>query len=356
MANVTDRLSVVSVLRVVVMLAALVGATMLGTAQSSARTATNALETKNLKVVVIFNPTGGHDADLIAAIQLGYFRQEGLNVQLVLPGAPGDAQKLVATGRADIGTAHLPAILTARSQGANLIAIAARHQVGENGVFVLKKSGITSIQGLKGKTLSYTGIPENLVMFNALLGANHLSQSDVHLINAGFTGQDLLAKGRVDGNADAFISFEPLLVHIALNKPLLNPDYRFFSYVKNGVPNYYPYTFFTSSSFAQTHPNTLKAFLRAWSKGMKFMQQHPQRAVNLVVKAYPATKRAFAAAEIKALLPYTRSSAIQTHCRGWMQPSVWTKFAKFLNARHFYSRPVSGSKAFTDKFLPCAGR
>jgi ABC-type nitrate/sulfonate/bicarbonate transport system substrate-binding protein len=216
---------------------AVAGSANAHTASPSAVKAKAPLETDTLRVVLTFTP-GGHDTDLIAPKALGYFKQEGLDVKVIVPGQTGDAQKLVGTGRADIGVTHASGVILARAQGVPLLGIAARHQQGTNGTLILRKSGITKPKDLEGHTLSITGIPENTLMFNEFLRVNGVDKSKVRVINGGFTGHVLLAKDRVDGNADAISWFESLLVNQLLGRPFLDKStYRHFQFTKWGVPS-----------------------------------------------------------------------------------------------------------------------
>jgi ABC-type nitrate/sulfonate/bicarbonate transport system substrate-binding protein len=309
-----------------------------------------------VRVVFVFAPSG-LEADLVAAKEKGFFEKHGLDVQFVIPGQPGDPQKLVASGRADIGVSHSSGVLIARAQGIPLLAIATRHQQGTNGVLALKSSGIKSLKDLEGKTISVTGVPENKVMLAQMLAKKGVDQKKVHIITAGFNGQTLLAAGKVAANGDAISWFEYILVNLAQKKPPLDSSrFNFWQFTKNGVPNYYEYVMFTSDSYAKAHPDTLKKFLAGWSEGMNWARANPKAAVDLVLKDYPTVKAqgAFPLAEWKAIIPITKGPNVSAHCNGWMARNVWVDYANFLNKSKFLSKQVNGADAFTNKYLPCA--
>ena len=90
-------------------------------------------------------------AGYYAALEEGYYEDEGLEVELK-PGGPDiTPEQVVASGQAEFGIDWLPALLAARDQGGDLVNIAqvfARSGMTE---LTWKDSGITDVAGMKGK-------------------------------------------------------------------------------------------------------------------------------------------------------------------------------------------------------------
>ena len=63
-------------------------------------------------------------AGYYAALDQGYYKDLGLDVQLLLGGPNINNVQVVATGGADIGTAWLPNMLQSREGGTDLVSIA----------------------------------------------------------------------------------------------------------------------------------------------------------------------------------------------------------------------------------------
>lgn len=89
-----------------------------------------------------------------AALVHGYYKEEGLDVELVSgrPDAPVLPQ--VAAGRADFGVADASEILLARAQGAPIVALAAGLQTNPRCLMVHEESGVADLAGLKDMTLA----------------------------------------------------------------------------------------------------------------------------------------------------------------------------------------------------------
>ncbi len=92
-------------------------------------------------------------AGYFAAVDQGYYRDEGLDVQLLLGGPQVNNVQVVSTGGADIGTAWLPNMLQAREGGADLVSIAHVFQRSGTRMVSFKSSGIASPADMKGKRI-----------------------------------------------------------------------------------------------------------------------------------------------------------------------------------------------------------
>ena len=69
---------------------------------------------------------------LYAPKELGYYEEEGLNVQIVQPGA-GGTDTLVASGNVPFGISYQEGVTLARTQGLPLVSIAAIIQHNTSG-------------------------------------------------------------------------------------------------------------------------------------------------------------------------------------------------------------------------------
>ncbi|SMB83854.1 ABC transporter substrate-binding protein [Deinococcus hopiensis] len=91
-------------------------------------------------------------AGFFVALDKGYYKAEGLDVQLLPIGDQSPIQT-VATGAADFGTTWITDLLTARQQGLPVVHIAQIFQKSGYTLVTLKSSGITKPAEFKGKRL-----------------------------------------------------------------------------------------------------------------------------------------------------------------------------------------------------------
>src|SRR5262249_59345381 len=104
---------------------------------------------------------GSGDAPLFAALEQNFFEAENLQVSFFSPATPADGVKLVASGGAQVATAHSTEVLIARSRGLPVVSIASNHQYGTAGIMVPADAGVTALNQFEGKTLGRTASPFN---------------------------------------------------------------------------------------------------------------------------------------------------------------------------------------------------
>ncbi|MFL5651969.1 MAG: ABC transporter substrate-binding protein, partial [Chloroflexota bacterium] len=92
-------------------------------------------------------------AGYYAAADQGYYKDQGLDVTLLLGGPNINNVQVVATGGADIGTAWLPNMLQSREGGTDLVSIAQIFQRSGTRMAGFKTANITSPAGMKGKKI-----------------------------------------------------------------------------------------------------------------------------------------------------------------------------------------------------------
>src|SRR4029077_13491618 len=90
-------------------------------------------------------------AGYYAAIDQGYYKDQGLDVQLLLGGPDINPMQVVAAGGADIGTTWVPKMLASREGGTDLVDIAQIFQRSGTLEVSFKDKNITTPAQLKGK-------------------------------------------------------------------------------------------------------------------------------------------------------------------------------------------------------------
>ena len=130
-------------------------------------------------------PNSNH-AGFYMALEKGYYRDEGLEVDIFVPANPEDVLKTVGAGRDDFGVSYQAEVLLARGAGVPVKSIAALVQHPLNSIMALEESGITQPRDLAGKTVGITGIPFEEALFSAMLVYDGISPADVPLVNVGF--------------------------------------------------------------------------------------------------------------------------------------------------------------------------
>ena len=97
---------------------------------------------------------------IYAAIEKGYFKEEGVKVNIKFPSNPTDPLTLAAAGKVTVGLYYQPDVVMARAnEKIPVKSIGAVVRSPLNHVVSLKSAGIQSPKDLEGKTVGYSGTP-----------------------------------------------------------------------------------------------------------------------------------------------------------------------------------------------------
>lgn len=214
-------------------------------------------------------------APLYVALEKGFFKARGLEVELIAPSNPNDPPKLVAAGKADIAVSYQHQLQMQVDQGLPLVRIATLIATPLNSLVVLNEGKIKNIADLKGKTIGYSVGGFETVLLKVMLAHGGLKLDDVHLVNVNFSLSPSLFTGQTDAVIGAFRNFELNQMAIAKRpgKAFLVEEY--------GVPAY-DELILVANSKAVTDPR-MRAFVDALEEGVQYLVNHPEESWKLFV-------------------------------------------------------------------------
>ncbi|MFA5122921.1 ABC transporter substrate-binding protein [Zavarzinia sp.] len=237
-----------------------------------------ALAADKLTVLLDWAVNPDHAA-LVAAESQGYFKAQGLDVELIAPSDPNDPPKLVAAGKADVAITYQPQLLLLVDQGLPLRRIATLVDTPLNSVAVLADGPVKTLADLKGRRIGYSVAGFEDALLGAMLAEAGLKTSDVELVNVNFSLAPALASGQVDAVIGAYRNFE--IPEMAL----LGKPARIFAVEDHGVPAYDELIAVVAADKA-ADPR-LPRFVAALEQGATYVLNHPEDAWAGFVKAYP---------------------------------------------------------------------
>ena len=222
------------------------------------------------------NPDHG---PLIVADALGYFADEGLDVEMIAPADPNDPPKLVAAGRADVAVSYQPQLHIQVAEGLPLKRFATLVATPLNCLVVLEDSPITGIADLAGRKVGFSVGGFEDALLGAMLAGHGLGLDDVTLINVNFSLSPSIVAGQVDAVIGAFRNFE-------LNQmALAGTPGRAFYVEEHGVPAY-DELILVAHDDRMSDPR-LAALTRAIERGVQYMVNHPAAGWALFIDAHP---------------------------------------------------------------------
>ncbi len=236
-----------------------------------------AAATDHLSVVLDWFINPDH-APLLVAQQIGAYKEEGLDVQLIPPADATMGPKLVAAGQGDIALTAEPQFLEQRAAGLELVRIGVLIDHSLSTLVVLKSAGIDRLAGLRGKRIGYGSGEVEKMMVGVMLHRAGLSLNDVKMVQIGEQLTVALLSHQVDA-VSVYRNFEPLELRLH-GAPTIGFDYE-----TNGVP---PFDDLIMVARAREAADPrLPRFLRATARGLAYLRAHPAEAWDLVRRAYP---------------------------------------------------------------------
>jgi NitT/TauT family transport system substrate-binding protein len=136
-------------------------------------------------------------AGYFAALQEGYYKDAGLDVQILEGGTDIVPQTQLAQGHADYAIAWVPKALQSREQGAGITDVGQVFQRSGTLQVSFKDKAITTAANLKGKKVGNWGFGNEFELFAGMTKAGLNPGKDVTLAQQQFDMQALL-KGDID--------------------------------------------------------------------------------------------------------------------------------------------------------------
>src|SRR3990167_8050989 len=273
-------------------------------------------ENKKLTVLLDWFANPSH-APLFVAEQQGFFKAEGLDVELIGPADPADPPKLVAAGKADIAITYEPQFIEQVEQGFPLIRIGTLINKPLNCLVVLQSNPIHTIQDLKGKRIGYSsGGSVNSITLKTMLENNGLHLNDTQHINVHYDLTQALLSRNVDAVTGMMRTFEVIQMELAGHPA------RLFLPEKNGVPSYSELIFVINKNTIQD-PRYRK-FLNALQKGVIYLQLHPEETWKAFAKTLPELNDTLNHRAWIATLPYFAKNP------AYFDSQEWLAFAQFM--------------------------
>nr|WP_223068114.1 ABC transporter substrate-binding protein [Paenibacillus caui] len=298
-------------------------------------------ELRDVKVVLDWTPNTNHTG-LYVARDLGYYAEEGLNVEIVQPGE-GGADTMVASNAVPFGISYQESVTQARTQGVPLVSIAAVIQHNTSGFAAPADRNIKSPKDFEGKTYGGWGSPVEEAVMKSIMDLQGADVKKVKNINMGDADYFTAVKRDIDF---AWIYYAWTGIEAELRGEKLD-----MLYVKDYSKDldYYTPVIATNEKTIKEDPDLVKAFMKATSKGYEYAIAHPDEAADVLIKAAPDLDPKLVKASQKWLSPRYQDDAARW---GEQKESVWKGYADWMYTRKLLDKPLEVDKAYTNDFLP----
>jgi NitT/TauT family transport system substrate-binding protein len=233
-------------------------------------------------------PIEGPEALFLLPQDKGYFKTDGLDVVVDDAVSPLDPILRVASGGYDLGFVDINALIRYRDQhpSAPIKAIFMVYNKPAYSVVARKSRGITEPKQIENKKI---GAPagSSFAQWPLFAKLNHIDASKVTIESIAIPVRaPMLAAGQIDAALGA--SFR---LYVDLKERGVPIDDIVLMSMANYGMKLYGNAIVVNSKFAAEKPQAVRAFLHAFTRGLKETVRHPAEAVESIVKRDDAARR-----------------------------------------------------------------
>ncbi|MDD4334126.1 MAG: ABC transporter substrate-binding protein [Desulfotomaculaceae bacterium] len=296
---------------------------------------------KKVTVLLDWTPNTNHTGVYVAQ-QRGYYKEQGLDVEIVQPGE-GSAAQLVAAGQAEFGFSYQEEVTIARTTGVPIKALAAVIQHNTSGFASPAAKEIKTPKDFEGKKYGGWGSPAEEAMIRALMNGENADFASVEMINIG-TADFFTSISRDVDFAWIFwgwTGIESEQKGIPLNFIRLT-DY-------NDALDFYTPLLIANDDMVKNNQALVSAFMKATAKGYTDCIREPREAGQILLDRVPElNKDLVMASQVYLAGEYKGDAPVW----GQMTEQRWQKYAGWMYNQGLIEKTLDYQQAFTNEFLP----
>ena len=281
--------------------------------------------------------------------QLGYFKDEGLDVELLSQPAGVDAENELLAGAVQAVVGFYDHTIDLQTKGKDVKAIVVFGQVPGEVEMVSTKSDetIKSMADVKGKTLAVTGLGSSTSFLTQFLAGQHgITSSQYTMLPVGADASFIAAIKQ--SRIDAGMTTEPTVSKLlATGDAKVLVDMRSVEGTKAALGGTYPASsLYVQSAWVDTHKDQAAKLAHAFVRTMQFIHTHSADEIAAKMPADYQKDKALYVSALKASLPmYTADGKMPADGPETVL-KVLSGFNPSVKGKH-----VELSKTYTNEFV-----
>jgi ABC-type nitrate/sulfonate/bicarbonate transport system substrate-binding protein len=244
-------------------------------------------------LVLDFQPNAVH-AGIYAALEEGYYRDAGIDLEVREPSASTDAPKLLIGERAQFAILDVHDLGLARDQNLKLVGVMPIVQRPLASVIAADRQAVRRPRDLEGETVGVTGLPSDDAVLDSVLESDGVRPDSVHRVTIGFQAVSALAAGKIAA-ATGFWNAEGTALR-GQGVPI-----RVFRVDDHGAPRYPELVLATSGKTLSKHRGLVRQMIAATARGYVLASRDPAGALDDLLAENAALDRDLQGAELRAL-------------------------------------------------------
>jgi NitT/TauT family transport system substrate-binding protein len=299
------------------------------------------------KIVFALNwfAVGDHAAYWVA-LDRGYYKSRGLEVELQNSKGSGDSIAKVDTGRADLGLADAVVVIPRVAQGARIKIVGAVFDLTPLNIWTRKDTGITRPKDLEGKTLAAPPGDAQRQLFPAFARLNGVDESKVTWLTIEPAAKFVaLSEKRADAVPD-YTTGQPFWEKAIGKDNLVRMPWS-----QHGFDTY-SMSIVAGDKALGERPRVVRDFLAASYQGWRDVMDNPRAALEIFKKRVPDIDLSLIEPNMMLGLELMKTERYASRGIGWMDRAKMCRTVEVINTyMPDMPRKVGCDEVFTNDFL-----
>jgi NitT/TauT family transport system substrate-binding protein len=283
----------------------------------------------------------------------GYYKEQGINLDIRSGNGSGSAHRLVANGDSDFSYGSCASMVNLAAKGAPLISVGVIDAAGTEAVIVRPDANVKSIGDLKGKTILTTANAGVNTFFPLVLKNAGLDEKDVNITNV---PDGALVSSYLQGAGGAVGILGGLDDKPAEIKANGGAEPVAFPYSDFGI-NQVGYCIVTHTDTVAKKPDLVKRFMAATMKAYKETEANPDAAVASMADIVGGSmaedqgkQQARAVLDVTLGILYSKNNTEKR--LGYNVPKDWEEMIELMKKYNDLQTDKPASAFYTNDFLP----
>ncbi|ULO08175.1 ABC transporter substrate-binding protein [Paenibacillus sp. 19GGS1-52] len=278
-------------------------------------------------------------AGFYTAVEKGFYKEAGLDVEIRPGGSDFPAVQMVASGSEEFGVTGADQIISGREKGVPVTAIATLYRQTPFVLFSLKSSNITTMKDLEGQEVGVKLGGNEELTYRAMVQSSGIDASTIKEIPVKFDLSPLLS-----GQVKVWPGY---LINEVLAVEEAGEEVNIIKPIDSGI-NFYADTLFTTQGLIDKDPALVKSFVQASMKGWEYAIKNPEEAAGFGLKYGDSLNLEHEVNMMKASIPMLQPDSPPL---GKMELEAWSTLQQSLLDLDFLKKEQDLSKVFTNEFV-----
>ena len=260
---------------------------------------------------------GGDKAPIYVCIHRGICAEHGLDVTINGGRGSSEAITFMASGRADIGTGGIEALMAAVARDqVPLKAVASIYTRAPHAFYTLASSGIDSIEQVEGKRVVTSPFTSSNVFLPLVLAQMGLSEEDIQLTRAdpGALGPMLMT-----GAADVMIAWMTDVTRYTNQATAAGHELNIMPWSTGGL-DLYGLVLIAADKFIEERPEVAQRMVDAYRASVAFTYENPELAAESVVAMVPELQMENVTGSVRDMLVLAFNEVTEADGQGALTP------------------------------------